>query len=121
MSKHHSRRHGREYWAVSAGSRDVASFDIPADAQRERVFEIDCHFVVRAPADGRAAQHGLRVLVDGVQEWARRSSTANPGATDSLEYRFRRRLPSGQPLRLVATTEVQGAVRLELHLEAQEE
>lgn len=121
MSKHFHLRHGREHWSVDAGARDVATLDIPADAHRERVFEIDCRFVVRALGDGRSATHALRVLVDGAQEWARRADTANPGATDSLEYRFRRRVPSGQPLRLVATTEVQGAQRLVLLLEAQEE
>ena len=35
-----------ERWRASAGARDVVRLDIPADAQRERTFEIFCCLVV---------------------------------------------------------------------------
>jgi hypothetical protein len=123
MSKQHSIRHGaqgpRERWAVDAGSADVARLDIPADAQRERAFELDCRFVVKRRADADTAWHELRVSVDGALRWSRRVDSAE--GSDSLDYRFSLRLPPGRPLRLLATTAVQGVQRVSLAWEAQEE
>lgn len=109
----------RERWRVDAGDRAIARLDVPPHASRERDFEIDVRFVVRAGA-GRAPRHGLRVLVNGAQEWARRIDTQRDGE-DSLEWRQRRRVPVGQALRVQALTEVQHALRLRLVISAAEE
>ncbi|WP_298235479.1 hypothetical protein [uncultured Azohydromonas sp.] len=123
MGKQHSIRQGaqgpRERWSLDAGSGDVARLDIPADAQRERHFEIDSRFVVRRRADADEAWLELRVSVDGALRWSRRVDSAE--GSDSLDYRFSVRLPAGRPLRLLATTVVQGVQRVSLVLEAWEE
>lgn len=108
-----------ERWQLDAGDRGVAKLDIPPHASRERRFEIDVRFVVKAGA-GATPMHGLRVLVNGSQEWSRSVSTARDGS-DSLEWRQRRTVPVGQPLRIQALTEVQHALRLRLTIEASEE
>lgn len=108
-----------ERWRVDVADRAIARLDVPPHASRERVFEIDVRFVVKAGA-GRSPQHGLRVLVDGAQEWARRVPTAR-GGDDSLEWRQRRTVGVGQPLRIQALTEVQQALRLLLVISAVEE
>lgn len=108
-----------ERWRVDAGDRAIARLDVPPHAARERVFEIDVRFVVKAGA-GRDPQHGLRVLVDGAQEWARRVATVRDGE-DSLEWRQRRRVPVGQALKIQALTEVRSALRLRLTISAVEE
>lgn len=108
-----------ERWRLDAGDRAIARLDVPPHATRERVFEIDVRFVVRAGA-GRDPQHGLRVLIDGAQEWSRRLPTAREGE-DGLEWRQRRTVPVGQPLRIQAQTEVRHALRLRLVVSAVEE
>jgi len=111
----------REGWSVRVDAGDVAVLDIPADLKRERRFEIDCRFIVRSREDATGAWHAMRVSVDGAQEWSRRIDTANPGASDSLDVHFRRDVPAGKPLRIVATTEVGlGAARVALVIEAEE-
>ena len=108
-----------ERWRLDAGDRAIARLDVPPHATRDRVFEIDVRFVVKAGA-GADARHGLRVLVDGAQEWARQVATARDGE-DSLEWRQRRRVPVGQPLRIQALTDVRHALRLRLLLSAVED
>jgi hypothetical protein len=108
-----------ERWRVDAADRAIAKLDVPPHATRERDFEIDVRFVVKAGA-GREPQHGLRVLVNGAQEWARRLPTSRDGE-DSLEWRQRRRVPVGEPLRVQALTEVQHALRLRLSISAVED
>lgn len=108
-----------ERWRTDAGDRAIARLDVPPHATRERVFEIDVRFVVKAGA-GRDPQHGLRVLVNGAQEWARRLKTQREGE-DSLEWRQRRSVPVGEALRIQAMTEVQHAMRLRLVVSAVEE
>lgn len=108
-----------EHWEADAGDGDVAQLIIPDDPQRDRRFEIFCSFSV--DSGGRdGAWHAMRVLVNGAQEWQRREDT-QAGGRDSLDYRFRRNLPAGEPLRLVASTEVQGARRLGLRITADED
>ena len=123
MGKEHRIRHGaqgpREHWSLDAGSADVARLDIPADAQRERHFKLDCCFVVKRRAGAQDAWHELRVSVDGALRWSRRVDSAE--GSDSLDYRFSLRLPPGRPLRLLATTVVQGVQRVSLVWEAVEE
>ncbi len=114
-----------ERWAVDAGAADVATLTIPPSAQRERVFEIDLRFVVRAPLQaGRAAWHAMSVDLNGVREWSRRSATHNPadhpGQNDSLDYHCRVLVPVGRALRVRAVTQVGGAIRQRLVIEADE-
>jgi len=111
-------RPAAEHWAEDAGDGDVAQLDIPPHASRERRFEIFCSFSV-AHRSGGEAFHGMRVLVNGAQEWARRVET-HAGA-DSLDVRLRRTVPVGEPLRLTARTEVQGAQRVRLAITADED
>lgn len=108
-----------ERWETRAPGGDVAVLEIPADAQRDRRFEIACRFVVSRRGEGEAT-HSMRVEVDGSLEWSRQVATENPGQTDSLDYRFRRDIPVGQPLRVVVKTDVRGAQRLDLAIEAEE-
>jgi hypothetical protein len=58
--------------------------------------------------------------VNGAQEWQRREDT-QPGGRDSLDYRFRRRLPAGEPLRLVVSTDLHAARRVGLRITADED
>jgi len=110
-----------ERWATDAGTRDVATLTIPADAKSDRCFEIDCRFVVRRRDDAVGAWHAMKVTADGALEWQRRIPTSNPGSTDSLDLRFRRELPAGRALRIVATTELHGALRVGLTIRAEED
>ena len=108
-----------EHWAEDAGDGDAAQLDIPPHATRERRFEVFCSFEVANPLGGDEAAHGLRVLVNGAQEWARRVATH--AGSDSLDVRLRRTVPVGEPLRLTARTEVQGVRRVRLKITADEE
>ena len=109
-----------ERWRADSGQRDVARLDIPADALRERTFEIFIHLVVGNRAGRADASHGLRVRVDGALEWSR-SVPTQLDATDSLDLRLRRSVPAGRPLRLAASCELRGAVRLGLTISAEED
>lgn len=109
-----------ERWAQRAGDAALATLHIPADATRERCFEISCAVTVRAPEDLRDAWHGMVVQVDGSRQWARRMATHNPGSFDGLDYRFRRTVPVGQALRVTVAVEVQRAQRRTLEIEADE-
>lgn len=109
-----------ERWSASAGSRDVVRLDIPADALRERSFEIFCRLVVSNKAGRSDATHAMRVLVDGALEWERKLATQAAGE-DSLELRLRRSAPVGRPLRVTATCAVHGAQRVSLSISADEE
>lgn len=106
-----------EHWSAEAGARDVVRLDIPADALRDRSFEIDVRLAVRTARSD--ATHAMRVLVDGALEWSR-SAPTHPGG-DSLDLRLRRHVPAGRPLRLTATCELKGAVRTALSISADED
>jgi hypothetical protein len=108
-----------ERWAADSGTRDVVRLDIPADAQRERTFEIYVRLLVANRSGRRDATHALRVLVDGALEWSR-SAPTHPDGSDSLDLRLRRSVPPGRPLRLSATCELRGAQRQRLSIEAEE-
>jgi hypothetical protein len=109
-----------ERWSATSGHRDVVKLDIPADALRERTFEIFIHLVVANKAGRTDATHGMRVLVDGALEWSRRVPTLIDGQ-DSLELRLRRTVSVGRALRLSATCELRGSQRVSLVIEAEEE
>jgi hypothetical protein len=110
-----------ERWSADSGTRDVVKLDIPADAQRERTFEIFIHLQVANKAGRADATHALRVLVDGALEWQRSAPTHADG-TVSLDLRLRRTVPLGRPLRLNAACELRnGAQRVSLRITAEEE
>ena len=110
-----------EHWSADAGHRDVVKLDIPADAARERRFEIYVRVVAANPPAPTQATHPQRVLVDGALEWSRSAPTPVDGP-DSLELRLARTVPVGRPLRLNATCAVRGgAQRVALSITADEE
>lgn len=109
-----------ERWAIDAGDAALATLHIPADAARERTFEIACAMTVRLPADARDAWHRMSVAANGAQQWSRQIPTSNPGSFDGLDYRFRRTVPVGEPLRVVVAVECRGAQRRSLVIEADE-
>src|SRR6187399_2516293 len=94
-----------ERWLIAVGDAAVANLDIPADAQRERRFEIACSMTVRPADDATAPWHELRIYADGDLQWSRRISTQHPAAFDGLDYRFRRSVAVGRALRLQALAE----------------
>jgi hypothetical protein len=109
-----------EHWSADSGHRDVAKLDIPADAHRERSFEIFCSLVVVNRAGRADATHGMRVLVDGALEWSR-SVASQPEGNDSLELRLHRTVPAGRPLRVTTSCELRGTQRVSLKISAEEE
>ena len=110
----------QERWLRDAGDATEALLVIPADARRERRFEISISLQVRCPFDLHGAWHELWVLADGSQLWRRRIVSSNPGSSDSLDYRFARSVPVGQTLKLLARSAVRGVVRQRLLIEADE-
>jgi hypothetical protein len=113
---------GPERWSVAAGDAAQARLRIPADAQRERRFEIAVAMTVRLPADGNPARawHQLTVHADGRQQWQRRAPTHNPGEFDGLDVRFRQTVPVGRELVITAAVATEGARRRSLDIEAEE-
>lgn len=113
-----------EHWETDAGDASVALLDIPPDALRERSFEVFCSLSVArvGPGSGEddTAWHQLQVLVNGAHEWQRREAT-HEGSRDSLDYRFRRRVPAGQPLRVSVASTLHRARRLSLRVTADED
>lgn len=112
-------RRPAEHWHVDAGEADVALLDIPPDAQRERRFEVTCAFVVESAGDP-AARHGLRVLVDGRQQWSRTVPT-HEGGRDSLDVQFASVVPVGVALRITALASAEGGRRVSLTIVAEEQ
>ena len=108
-----------EHWEANAGDTGVAHLDIPPHARRDRTFEVVVDFAVRALPDHADPWHELRVLLNGTQQWVRRVPTHRDGP-DSLDYRVRCTVPLGEPLRITATTEVQGVRKLSLRILADE-
>jgi hypothetical protein len=109
-----------ERWAVTAGDAATATLLIPADAKRERRFEIACAITVSVPAEVHNAWHQMTVQANGAQQWRRRVPSSNPGAYDGLDYRFSRSVPVGQALRVSVSVAGQGVRRRSLVIEADE-
>jgi hypothetical protein len=113
-----------EHWLIDAGDAAQAVLTIPADAKRQRRFEISCAMTValredRSEAEG-AAWHQMTVQAGGTQQWQRRVVTQNPGAWDGLDYRFTHSVPVGRALRLVVSVACQGSRRRSVKVEAEE-
>lgn len=110
-----------ERWQLDAGNADVATLRIPPALGRSRRFQVDVRFEVHCPADAPGAWHALTVELDGRRAWSRQIATSNPGQTDSLDYHQRVDVAEGAGLRVRAVTQVRGAVRSRLRIEAEEE
>ena len=115
-----------ERWHIDAGDAATATLVIPADARRERRFEIACAVTVTVPAavTGLATATDpwlqMSVRANGTQQWRRRALAHNPGAWDGLDYRFARSVPVGQALRIAVAVAGQGVRRRSLVIEADE-
>ena len=110
-----------ERWQLSAGDAASATLTIPADAGRERRFEIACAITVAVPADAAAPWHQMTVQANGAQQWRRREASHNPGEFDGLDYHFRRTVPVGQALRISVAVAGQCVRRRSLVIEADEQ
>lgn len=111
-----------ERWSLQAGDAATATLTIPADARRERRFEIACAITVAVP-EAAAPAHAwqqMTVLANGTQQWRRRDTAHNPGAWDGLDYRFSRSVAVGQALRITVSVAGQGVRRRTLIIEADE-
>ena len=105
-----------ERWHVDAGDAASTTLTIPADALRERRFEIACAMTVTVSAGANWQQ--MTVLANGAQQWRRRDTAHAPW--DGLEYRFARSVPVGQTLRITVSVAGQGVRRRSLIVEADE-
>jgi len=109
-----------ERWQLAADDAAHATLVIPADARRERRFEIGCAITVQRPAEAASAWHQMTVQANGVSQWSRRVPTQNPGTYDGLDYRFSHVVPVGQALRVHVAVAGQGVRRRSLVIEADE-
>lgn len=109
-----------EHWRADVDDADVATLDVPPSLNRSRRFHVDVRFVVRCPAEPEGAWHALTVELDGARHWSRRIPTSNPGQTDSLDYHCQVEVPAGIGLRIRAVTQVRGALRQQLRIDAEE-
>jgi hypothetical protein len=109
-----------ERWQLQAGDAATATLTIPADARRERRFEIACAATVAVPADVASPWLQMTVQANGTQQWQRRTPAHNPGAWDGLDYRFSRIVGVGQTLRVTVSVAGQGVRRRSLDIEADE-
>ncbi|CAD5373460.1 conserved hypothetical protein [Rubrivivax sp. A210] len=113
-----------ERWTLSAGDVATATLTIPADARRERRFEIACAITVAVPESllmaAAAPWHQMTVQANGTQLWRRREASHNPGAWDGLDYRFARSVAVGQALRITVAVAAHGVRRRSLVIEADE-
>jgi hypothetical protein len=109
-----------ERWSVQGGDAATATLTIPADARRERRFEIACAVTVAVPEGAVAPWLQVGVLANGTLQWRRRADAHNPGAWDGLDYRFSRSVPVGQALRVTVQVGGQGVRRRSLVIEADE-
>lgn len=109
-----------ERWALQAGDAPSATLTIPADARRQRRFEIACAVTVTVPEGAADAWLQVTVQADGSQQWQRRVPAHNPGAWDGLDYRFQRSVAVGRALRITVAVAGQGVRRRSLSIEADE-
>ena len=110
-----------ERWAIQAADAATATLTIPADARRERRFEIACAVTVSVPGEASAAAWlQVTVQANGTQQWKRRAPAHNPGAWDGLDYRFSRNVGVGQTLRITVSVAGLGVRKRSLDIEADE-
>lgn len=110
-----------ERWALDGGDAATATLTIPADAKRERRFEVACAVTVAVPEGSSGGWLQVTVQANGAKEWQRRVPAHNPGAWDGLDYRFSRSVPVAQALRVTVTVAGAGVRRRSLQIEADEQ
>ncbi len=110
-----------EHWQLKASDAATATLVIPADARRERRFEIACAVTVGVPQEEPHGWLQVTVQANGAKEWQRRTAANNPGAWDGLDYRFSRNVPVAQALRVTVSVTGQGVRRRSLDIEADEQ
>ena len=69
-----------ERWHIDASDAATATLVIPADARRERRFEIACAVTVTVPPAVVDPTLQMSVLANGAQQRWRRAPAHNPGA-----------------------------------------
>ena len=109
-----------ERWTLSAGDAPTATLHIPADAARERRFEIACAMTVAVPEGAAQPWHQMTVQANGKQQWQRRVPSQNPGEWDGLDFRFSRSIPVGEALRVTVAVSGGSVRRRTLVIEADE-
>jgi len=109
-----------ERWTLSAGDAATATLHIPADAVRERRFEIACAMTVGVPEGAAQPWHQMTVQANGKQQWQRRVPSQNAGEWDGLDFRFSRSIPVGEALRVHVAVSGGGVRRRTLVIEADE-
>lgn len=109
-----------ERWSIQGGDAATTTLVIPADARRERRFEIGCAVTVGVPEDAVSPWLEVAVQANTTLQWRRRADAHNPGAWDGLDYRFRHSVPVGQALRVTVSVRGQGVRRRSLSIEAEE-
>ena len=77
-----------ERWQLDAGDAATATLTIPADARRERRFEIACAVTVGVPEQATAPWLQVTVQANGAQQWRHRVAAARAGCL--LQSRQRR-------------------------------
>jgi hypothetical protein len=110
-----------ERWQLEAGDAATATLTIPADARRERRFEIACAITVAVPDAASPGWLQMTVQSQGAKQWQRRVQAHNPGQWDGLDYRFSHTVPVAQALRVTVTVAGQGVRRRTLQIEADEQ
>ena len=110
-----------ERWTSSGGDATTSTLTIPADARRERRFEIACAVTVAVPEVSQCPWMQVTVLANGTKQWQRRVPARNAGAWDGLDYRFSRNVPVAQTLRVTVTVAGAGVQRRSLEIEADEQ
>ncbi len=109
-----------ERWSIQGGDAATTTLVIPADARRERRFEIGCAVTVGVPEDAVSPWLEVAVQANTTLQWRRRADAHNPGAWDGLDYRFRHSVPVGQALKVTVSVRGQGVRRRSLSIEAEE-
>jgi len=112
--------HKPERWQLDGGDAATATLSIPADARRERRFEIACAVTVGVPEQTASPWLQVTVQANGTQLWRHRVPAHNPGAWDGLDYRFSRSVAVGHTLRVTVSVAGQGVRRRTLLIEADE-
>ena len=109
-----------ERWQTDGADAATATLVIPADALRERRFEIACAMTVALTPGADEPWMQMGVQANGAQQWQRRMPAHAGGEWDGLDYRFSRRVPVGQALRVAVSVAGQGVRRRSLLIEAEE-
>ena len=109
-----------ERWQFDGADAATATLNIPADAHRERRFEIACAMTVALTPGAATTWMQMNVQANGAQQWQRRMPAHAGGEWDGLDYRFSRRVPVGQALRVSVSVSGQGVRRRSLLIEAEE-